>query len=470
MNIVASGSRTLALFVTPALVLALGLVTATADATISPFIIGGEDVTADEDVPNWLANLRLSNGQRPFCAATLVDEGWVMTAAHCLFSNSTRNENGAVPLAPSDLELRFGERDYRETGTRVRVERYVIHSGFANGSGSFDNDIAVLKLDLEDSGLLRRGPGDLGTPVSLAAMSEVRQALDAPDEHPMTLLGWGWTEDPAPEPRETVLQRLDGHPLVQRRECRSVWGNGTITSRMLCAGTTQAVSTDEIGEACFGDSGGPLFFNDGNRDVQTGIVSFGRSPCGEALTVNGEQRRRPAVYTDVSSLREWVGNATANGGVDSMQLSFADEDAAHLELAYCETGTVHLDFRAHDQRHLFAPHVDGNGLQLVAAADIDQDHGRVALKLTASGDEAQQSTVTLFFYDNHGNLEVLDMSIDVSGSACTVTSESGSGGASGNSGGGGGGGGNLSPAWILLLLGLRAVTLWRRLGHVSATA
>lgn len=77
-------------------------------------------------------------------------------------------------------------------------------------------------------------------------------------------------------------------PLVSTERCTLVYGKGTITDRMICAGA-EAGGKD----SCQGDSGGPMTAN----GKLIGIVSWGRG-CA--------QPKLPGVYAKVADQRDWI--------------------------------------------------------------------------------------------------------------------------------------------------------------------
>uniref|UniRef100_A0AAR2LFL2 Zgc:165423 n=1 Tax=Pygocentrus nattereri TaxID=42514 RepID=A0AAR2LFL2_PYGNA len=81
-------------------------------------------------------------------------------------------------------------------------------------------------------------------------------------------------------------------PIVGNRKCNCLYGVGTITDNMMCAGLLAGGK-----DSCQGDSGGPLVSKQNGVWVQAGIVSFG---IGCALP------NYPGVYTRVSQYQDWV--------------------------------------------------------------------------------------------------------------------------------------------------------------------
>jgi len=88
------------------------------------------------------------------------------------------------------------------------------------------------------------------------------------------------------------LQEVDV-PIVSNATCNTSYG-GEITANMICAGYAQGGK-----DACYGDSGGPLFVPDetGTGWVQVGVVSWGE---GCALP------NYYGVYARVSRYQSWI--------------------------------------------------------------------------------------------------------------------------------------------------------------------
>ena len=229
---------------------------------------GGTDAPAQP----WLASIQLRSGGSWFhiCAATLVRNQWMMTAAHCVDGSAFAREinNGNVRVC-------VGVRDFRQcpSSVRARVTGRRIHPNW-NSSNFFNGfDVALLRLG-------RGFPNN--TKVGLA-----RSADDPSPGQDARLRGWGITSEGVVSP---ILQQLL-YGTVGNGTCDRAWGLD-VPNRILCANATRREG------ACNGDSGGPLH-RDGR---QVGIVSFGVAGCPGS---------RPDGYTRVSSVRNWVLNTSA---------------------------------------------------------------------------------------------------------------------------------------------------------------
>ena len=73
-----------------------------------------------------------------------------------------------------------------------------------------------------------------------------------------------------------------------------------VTANMICAGESSGAH-----DACYGDSGGPLFVRNGGKVKQVGIVSWGLG-CGGVDTYG--------VYTRLGNYSDWVAWTIQNNG------------------------------------------------------------------------------------------------------------------------------------------------------------
>ncbi len=379
------------------------------DTEFSPFVIGGEPVTDDDDVPSWLANYRLLLADnflsQPVCAATLVADGWAMTAAHCIFV--LRSDNGQLfPIPPSNIYLQFDQADFADDDisypneSGALGERIVIQPGYSDSRTEFDSDVALIKL--------AGAGGSNRTPVDLRMQEPVEPEVQS-------LLGWGFT-DPTSDgsDRETILQRLDDHPIVDRATCQADYGESVITDRMICAGQRDAEKDNE--GPCFGDSGGPLFEDQHGFSTQSGIiVSFGTRQCG-SRPLDGV--RIPSVYTNVALFRDWIyDRAAEDGPAAHLNLEITTDTSVTVEA--CEAFDVRLSFDPDDRRkRIFDPRYFTAVDLDVRSHPVDYTNGVIDLTLTPRS-ESESFDLTVVVFDHYVNLETIALDVTVSGTRCT---------------------------------------------------
>ncbi|NXX23532.1 CTRL protease, partial [Podargus strigoides] len=218
----------------------------------------------------WQVSLQTRSGSH-FCGGSLINENWVVTAAHCEFN-------------PYSHVVVLGEHDRSSSAESVQVK--TVAKAVTNpswNSNTHNNDIALLKLS---------SPAQLGPRVAPVCLAPTNLAL--PSNLQCVTTGWGRTSVTS-QALAVRLQQVT-LPLIAQSQCTQHWGN-RITSSMLCAGGAGASS-------CHGDSGGPLVYQNGDVWTLIGIVSWGSTTCNV---------RTPAVYTRVSQFRTWIDQVVAQG-------------------------------------------------------------------------------------------------------------------------------------------------------------
>ncbi|XP_046807361.1 venom protease [Lucilia cuprina] len=246
-------------------------------------IVGGT-TTGVSEYP-WMA--RLSYFNRFYCGGTLINDRYVLTAAHCV--------KGFMWFM---IKVTFGEHDRcndkERPETRFVLRAFTQKFSFSN----FDNDIALLRLNdrVPITSFIR--------PICLPRAEE-RNELFVGTKGIAT--GWGTLkEDGKPS---CLLQEVEV-PVLDNETCvaQTNYTQKMITKNMMCAGYPGKGERD----SCQGDSGGPLvrLRPDDKRYEQIGIVSWG----------NGCARPNyPGVYTRVTKYLDWIVANSKDG-------CFCDED------------------------------------------------------------------------------------------------------------------------------------------------
>ncbi|XP_063072448.1 elastase-1-like [Engraulis encrasicolus] len=232
-------------------------------------VVGGEVAT-----PNtwpWQISLQYLSGSSYYhtCGGSLIQRGWVMTAAHCVDSSRTWR----VVLGEHDLNSNSGREQIRS------VSRVYIHSGWNPNNVGGGYDIALLRLSSDAT---------LNSYVQLATLPPSGQVL--PHDNPCYITGWGRTATGGSLSAQLKQAYL---PIVSHNVCSSSgWWGGSVKTTMVCAG-----GYAESG--CNGDSGGPLNCNVGGRYVVHGVTSF-------VSSAGCNTYQRPTVFTRVSAFSSWI--------------------------------------------------------------------------------------------------------------------------------------------------------------------
>ncbi|XP_023251616.1 serine protease 27-like [Seriola lalandi dorsalis] len=237
-------------------------------APLNTKIVGGQSAAAG----TWPWQVNLHRKGRNICGGSLINNQWVLTAAHCLSGANT-----------SDLMIYLGRETQEGPNPNERsrsVSRVIKHPHYDDFTS--DNDIALLRLSstVDFTNFIR--------PVCLAAAGSVFRAGTT-----CWVTGWGTISVIKPLPANEPLQEVDV-PVVSNSQCRKAYerANVKITSNMICAGLPEGGK-----DSCKGDSGGPMVSKTGSRWVQAGVVSFGIG-CAEP--------NFPGVYARVSEYQTWI--------------------------------------------------------------------------------------------------------------------------------------------------------------------
>ncbi|XP_037076059.1 transmembrane protease serine 9-like [Pollicipes pollicipes] len=219
-----------------------------------------------------MAALVLPGEARPFCGGSLINDRYVMTAAHCV-----------VGTRPQDTRVILGKHELRRnssTDLLLELSEVKTHPLFSTIFLWYDYALLKLATPLD----LPIG-GNLIAPVCLPyRIPYVRE--------PAVAAGWGTTEG-GQQPERLRAVRLR---TVSSLVC-GLLNPVTLARTMLCAtGRLIAGGAD----TCSGDSGGPLTVRarwQPGRRMLLGLTSWG---IGCALPL------APGVYAKVPAALDWI--------------------------------------------------------------------------------------------------------------------------------------------------------------------
>ncbi len=247
------------------------------------YVVNGRAGTAD-DLLATVALLDAEGG--PLCTGTLIADRIVATAAHCL-----ENRDGTM-VAPAELRVLQGSLDV-ETDFARNLRDSIAVSALAGHCGYFETGGQGRGPEVDESSFGRGD--DIGILVLAESIDGVdpvpplpaSRASELVDGEEVVVTGYGVYEL---DPEQGGLL----HTGVTRVERSNEWEIQTIRN-----------AAGEGTDSCFGDSGGPLYWTDGEGDVWlVGITSRGTSDsehdCGDG-----------GIYARPSGYEQWVMDASA---------------------------------------------------------------------------------------------------------------------------------------------------------------
>ncbi|XP_006894377.1 PREDICTED: coagulation factor VII-like [Elephantulus edwardii] len=224
----------------------------------------------------WQAVLLVN--EELLCGGTLIDDIWVVSAAHCFDKlNPRKLKTVTVVLGEHDLDVKDGHEQERKIAQVMIPDKYI--------KGKTDHDIALLRLTTPVNFT------DYVVPICLPDKTFSEQTLAY--IRFSTVSGWGQLLHRGSTSLELMVIDV---PRLMTQDCneQTVKSSNTpvLTENMFCAGYL-----DGTKDACKGDSGGPHTTKYQNTWYLTGIVSWGEG-CASVGNIG--------VYTRVSQYIEWL--------------------------------------------------------------------------------------------------------------------------------------------------------------------
>jgi len=227
-------------------------------------------VDAAECVWKWQVGFRYSDIGWPFCGGTIINDEWVLSAAHC----GDRADFKVVAGEWKPRE-RSGTEQHRQAVQFIKHPLYL-----SNPTNMHTHDYAMVRLDRAF---------DFNSCVGPACLPE---GDDVPVGSECYITGWGRLT--GSNPRQPDILQEAKVTVLANNNCGN-YADGMIDESMLCA--QGKLDNGGIVDACRGDSGGPFVCEANGVWTLHGATSWGRG-CAAA--------NYPGVWARVHFVMDWI--------------------------------------------------------------------------------------------------------------------------------------------------------------------
>eukprot|EP00079_Xenopus_tropicalis_P032680 XP_017946451.1 PREDICTED: acrosin-like [Xenopus tropicalis] len=240
-------------------------------------IVGG--VNSQPGAWPWLVSIQAWRGSDygygHFCGGTILNNQWILTAAHCLIDYKTTFDTIRVVIGARKLSKLGSETQIRKVKQLILHEKYL-----REGKHSYDIGLILLDEPIKFNDYTQRA--------CLPSAS-----LNVAQKTNCYVAGWGVLEEKEIAAAD-ILQEA-GVFFINKELCNSKeWYNGKVYPYNLCAGHKEGKI-----DSCQGDSGGPLMCKrkTSNDYIVVGVTSWG---------IGCARKQRPGIYISTQYFNEWI--------------------------------------------------------------------------------------------------------------------------------------------------------------------
>ncbi|XP_017071157.2 transmembrane protease serine 9-like [Drosophila eugracilis] len=293
--------------------------------SITGRITNGKNAVEDQFPYQVGLSFRGSGGSW-WCGGSIIDNSWVLTAAHCT--------SGA-----SSVTIYYGAtvRTSPKLTQTVSSSNWIQHASYV--SATLRNDISLIKTPSVT----------FTSSINKIAIPAIASSYSTYAGQVAVASGWGLTSDTSSSVAKD-LQYAD-LTVITNSVCQAAYGSAVVTSRVICVDGVNRTSI------CSGDSGGPLALN----NVLIGVTSFG--------SIDGCEVGAPAGFTRVTSYLDWIKTNSGKSFIVRSTINMKVFVVLVLAIASASAGLLPQIPPVHPRDRITTPSINGritNGKNAVA--------------------------------------------------------------------------------------------------------
>ncbi|KAK8378547.1 hypothetical protein O3P69_011208 [Scylla paramamosain] len=242
-------------------------------------IVNGEYTEPNEYPWQVMLNMRWTDGKQRTCGGSIINEEWILTAAHCTFRTNHAQTNLLYPSVRVLVGAHIFTKPSATGGYWVPASSVHMNPGY-----TLSTDIALIKL---------RKPLTFSDKIAPICLPPSTWSPLSFEDEPLTLTGWGRIETGG------MSYKLKEYDTVGYNfpACNAFYGYNLKETQMCTDGSEEK-------HTCSGDSGGPVMFTESNgRIYQAGVISFGATNTCRDKSPDGQVR--------VAAFADWIDEVMA---------------------------------------------------------------------------------------------------------------------------------------------------------------
>lgn len=244
----------------------------------------------------WIVSLQMKQTSNHFCSGFLINENYVVTAAHCLLRKTIFNFKIVFGLH------RLDQSNKQHADSIAYPYRLIFHENFNIKNKT--NDIALIRLEK---------PVKFSNQISSLCLPDDKSSLNLNENDIFYVAGWG----------RTSLHSNRSNANRLKQAVLKVMNNSVCAKYHLYDPLSSCCAMNQIDNSniCFGDSGVPLIIKQNDRWYAYGIASYALKNSKKPLSCDN---RAPSYFTRLTFYSKWIENKISSARKKLSEISITE--------------------------------------------------------------------------------------------------------------------------------------------------